>query len=140
MVAECQTREYASVSEASFGVPPSVEGWRQRPHLESTPERLEWAKKTLAGAKEGKRLTRPEIYAGEALQLAAFPAKVPVLLQAMRIGSLGIAAIPCEVYGRTGLKIKRGSPLKPTMNISLANGCEGYLPPPDQFPLGGYTT
>ncbi len=25
------------------------------------------------------------------------------------------------------------------MNISLANGCEGYLPPPDQFPLGGGT-
>ena len=26
------------------------------------------------------------------------------------------------------------------MVISLANGCSGYLPPPDQFPLGGYTT
>jgi hypothetical protein len=24
--------------------------------------------------------------------------------------------------------------------IELANGYHGYLPPPDQFPLGGYTT
>ena len=30
--------------------------------------------------------------------------------------------------------------LQPTMNIELANGGEGYIPPPDQFPLGGYTT
>jgi hypothetical protein len=26
------------------------------------------------------------------------------------------------------------------MVIGLANGYHGYLPPPDQFPLGGYTT
>jgi len=31
-------------------------------------------------------------------------------------------------------------PLNPTMNVSLANGCEGYIPPPEQFELGGYTT
>ena len=24
--------------------------------------------------------------------------------------------------------------------VELANGCHGYLPPPDQFELGGYTT
>jgi hypothetical protein len=26
------------------------------------------------------------------------------------------------------------------MNISLANGCEGYIAPPEQHRLGGYTT
>jgi len=26
-----------------------------------------------------------------------------------------------------------------TMNIALANGCEGYIPPPEQHKLGGYT-
>ena len=26
------------------------------------------------------------------------------------------------------------------MNIELANGDEGYIPPPEQHPLGGYTT
>ena len=58
----------------------------------------------------------------------------------LAIGGLGIAAIPNEVYGSTGLQIKAESPLKPTFNASLANGYAGYLPPPDQHKLGGYTT
>jgi len=27
-----------------------------------------------------------------------------------------------------------------TMNIELANGSEGYIPPPEQHMLGGYTS
>jgi hypothetical protein len=61
-------------------------------------------------------------------------------LQALRIGELGIAAIPNEVFALTGLKIKAQSPLAPTFTISLANGAEGYIPPPEQHALGGYTT
>jgi len=38
------------------------------------------------------------------------------------------------------LRVKAESPLKPTFNVSLANGYAGYLPPPDQHKLGGYTT
>ena len=45
-----------------------------------------------------------------------------------------------EVFGVTGLTIKRESPFKLTFNISLANGGEGYIPPPQQHDLGGYTT
>ncbi|MCP5119757.1 MAG: LamG domain-containing protein, partial [bacterium] len=52
----------------------------------------------------------------------------------------GIAAFPNEVYAITGLKIKEQSPLRPTFNIELANGAEGYIPPPEQHKLGGYTT
>jgi hypothetical protein len=36
--------------------------------------------------------------------------------------------------------LKQLSPFGLTMVIGLANGYHGYLPPPDQFPLGGYTT
>jgi hypothetical protein len=61
-------------------------------------------------------------------------------LQAIRIGDLGITALPCEAFGSTGLEIKRKSPLQPTFNIDLANGYFGYLPPPEQHKLGGYTT
>ena len=83
---------------------------------------------------------RTEIYARETVILSRLPATREVTLQAIRIGRLGITANPCEVYGSTGLAIKRESPLKPTFTIELANGFAGYLPPPDQFPLGGYTT
>ena len=82
----------------------------------------------------------PEVYARETLIMANWPATVEVKIQVIRIGGLGIAAIPCEVYGITGLTIEKESPLSRTFTIELANGYHGYLPPPDQFPLGGYTT
>src|ERR1041385_8020669 len=89
----------------------------------------------------GNRLpqTPPEIYALEAIYLHDRPV-TELVLQAIRIGDLGIAAIPNEVFGATGLKIKGRSPMQPTINIELANGAEGYIPPPEQHKLGGYTT
>lgn len=81
-----------------------------------------------------------EVYAYETVHLSRMPPTRELRLQALRIGGLGVSAIPCEVYGSTGLRLKTKSPLKPTFNISLANGYEGYIPPPDQHALGGYTT
>lgn len=101
--------------------------------------RLEWARKIAAGL--GGRLpkTLPEVYAFESIYLHERP-RTELVLQALRIGDLGIAAIPNEVFAITGLKLKAQSPLTPTINIELANGAEGYIPPPEQHKLGGYTT
>jgi len=93
--------------------------------------------KTVAGRKPRNW---EEVYARETVALAKMGPTRELKLQAIRIGDLGIAAIPCEVYGSTGLAIKAASPLQATMNISLANGCEGYIAPPEQHKLGGYTT
>lgn len=82
----------------------------------------------------------PLIYARETTLLAEYPPSVKILLQAMRIGTLGIASCPCETFTETGLFIKKSSPFKSTFTISLANGYNGYLPPPDQMLLGGYET
>lgn len=103
-------------------------------------ERLAWARDTLAKARDPQRLTRPEVYAEEALALAAGPEMLPIRLQAIRIGELGLAAAPCEVFAETGLTIKSRSPLKPTFVIELANGYGGYLPTPQQHAWGGYET
>ena len=101
--------------------------------------RLAWAQKIVAGLKGAKPKTQPEIYAREAALLAADPRR-ELKVQAVRIGDLGIAAIPNEVFALTGLKIKAQSPLRPTFNVELANGSEGYIPPAEQHALGGYTT
>jgi len=93
-----------------------------------------------ANCKGRKPKTVTEVYAWETVHLGDMAPTRELRLQALRIGGLGITGIACEVYGSTGLKLKAKSPLKPTFNISLANGCEGYIPPPDQHPLGGYTT
>jgi neutral ceramidase len=105
-------------------------------------EEVERARAFLAerGALERLPQTVDEVYARETMLLSRLPPVRELKLQAIRIGELAVAAIPCEVYGSTGLAIKKESPLRPLMNISLANGCEGYIPPPDQHELGGYTT
>ena len=72
--------------------------------------------------------------------LAEYPPTMKLKLQAIRVGELGIAAVPCEVFAEIGLAIKKGSPLKPTFTIELANGYNGYLPTPEQHRLGGYET
>jgi hypothetical protein len=65
---------------------------------------------------------------------------VKAKIQVMRIGSLAIVSSPCETFAETGLAIKKGSPFKQTFTIELANGYNGYLPPPEQHRLGGYET
>lgn len=85
-------------------------------------------------------LTRRHIYAQRAIDLHDGPADVSVVLQAVRIGDLGIVALPFETFVETGLAIKRASPLQKTFVISLANGAEGYLPTPEHHALGGYET
>lgn len=101
--------------------------------------RLKWAHDLVAQV--GDRLPRgwSEVYAFEQLRLHEDPT-AELKLQAIRIGEFGITAIPDEVYGITGIKLKNRSPLAGTMNIELANGAEGYIPPPEQHKLGGYTT
>ena len=98
------------------------------------------AKNYLEEHNVAKPKTVEEVYARETVLLSQLPPTRELKLQAIRIGELGIAAIPNEVYGITGLTIKKQSPLNPTFNVSLANGGEGYLAPPDQHKLGGYTT
>jgi hypothetical protein len=81
-----------------------------------------------------------EIYARETVLLAKYPPRVKVLLQAIRIGELGIVSSPCETFVEIGLEIKKKSPLRPTFTIELANGYNGYMPTPEQHRLGGYET
>ncbi len=105
-----------------------------------TEEEVDKAREFIKMFADRKPKSWEEVYAREIVELSMMPATRELKLQAIRIGDLGIAAIPCEVYGSTGLAIKVASPLKTTMNISLANGCEGYIAPPEQHKLGGYTT
>ena len=101
--------------------------------------RLEWAKDLLAKMNGAKPRNQQEVYAREQLFLHDEPSR-ELKLQALRIGDLGIAAIPNEVFAITGLSIKARSPLAGTFVVELANGAEGYIPPPAQHRLGGYTT
>jgi hypothetical protein len=104
---------------------------------------VERAQKILGEAKEKNKkvlTTLPEVYARETVFMAKYPDTVKAKIQAIRVGELGITAVPCEVFTEIGLDIKKRSPLKPTFTIELANGYNGYLPTPAQHRLGGYET
>jgi neutral ceramidase len=106
-----------------------------------TEEQVEFARKILAKPEDAKpEYPHERAYAQRVLQLHETPGEVSVPLQAFRIGELGIAAIPFEVFTETGLAIKRESPFSQTFTIELANGSYGYLPTPRHHALGGYET
>ena len=104
-------------------------------------ERLQWAKAMPMPGDRSARLTRPQIYAREALELSKYSDYVNIPLQAFKIGGLTITGIPNEVFAETGLKIKEDSPYPGnTFVIELANGYYGYLPSEKQHEGGGYET
>lgn len=104
--------------------------------------KVEWAKKTMAEIAAGrvKANSQTGAYAREQLLLADLPRTVSLKLQALRVGTLAMVGIPCEVFAITGLRIADASPFEHTFTVMLANGYNGYLPPPEQMVMGGYTT
>ncbi len=100
---------------------------------------LEWSQKIMEPVTDRLPKDQREVYAREQLLLHAAK-ETQVVVQALRVGSIGIATTPTETYAVTGLKIKAASPLQSTMVIELANGGDGYIPPPEQYAFGGYNT
>ena len=105
-------------------------------------EMVQWAEEVLAKPQDlptRHPLERP--YAERTLTARdAKPDTVSCVMQVFRIGELGIASIPFEVFTEIGLEIKARSPFQDTFTIELANGSYGYLPTPPQHALGGYET
>jgi len=102
-------------------------------------QRLEWARRVVAEMGDRSPKDTREVYAREQIILHELQS-TEVVVQALRIGDMGIATTPNETYALSGLKLKLQSPLAKTMVIELANGGDGYIPPPEQHLLGGYNT
>jgi len=100
---------------------------------------LQWAQGIVAAMGDRPPKDTTEVYAREQIILNEWQA-TEVVVQALRIGEIGMATTPNETYALTGLKLRLQSPLPNTMVIELANGGDGYIPPPEQYPLGGYNT
>ena len=105
-----------------------------------TPEQVVRAKELLAQPELPDKLPHERNYAERVLQQQEAPATIRVIVQAVRIGDLGIATSPFETFTEMGLEIKARSPLRPAFTIELANGGYGYLPTAGQHELGGYET
>lgn len=102
-------------------------------------QRLQWAQQIVEKLGDREPKSSEEIYAREQVFLDQ-KKTTEIVLQAIRIGDIAIATTPTETYALTGLKLKLQSPLEKTVVIELANGGDGYIPPPEQHLLGGYNT
>ena len=102
-------------------------------------QRLKWAREIVDAMPDLSARNRNEFYAVQQVLLHERQS-TEIVVQALRIGDIGIAATSNETYALTGLKVKLQSPLKKTFVIELANGADGYIPPPEQHVLGGYNT
>jgi neutral ceramidase len=100
------------------------------------------ARKILAASPKGELYRDiPQIYARETVILSeSYPASVKTVVQAMRIGPLGVATFPGEAFVEMGMEVKSRSPFKPTMMIELANDYRGYIPTVEAYDMGGYET
>ena len=106
-----------------------------------TKEEVDWAEAVKAKKIKPMSTSRYSTYS-TVLKYASddLPPTLDVVVQTHRIGDLAIAAMPFEVFAEIGLELKQRSPVQPLMNISIANGSHGYLPPPHQHRYGGYET
>jgi hypothetical protein len=60
-------------------------------------------------------------------------------MQAIRIGDLGIVAVPGETLVELGLAVKRAAVFPKTVFLGYSNGCIGYISPADAYPDGGWS-
>lgn len=63
---------------------------------------------------------------------------ITTVVQAMRIGELGMGCVPGEYFCALGLDIKKRSPFRKTMVAELSNDYIGYIPTAEAFEQGGY--
>ena len=80
-----------------------------------TPAQLDHAKKVLANSDHRDEFPHERSYAQRAIQQQASPDTVHVVLQAVRIGELGISAIPFEVFSEIGLELKAATHSNPVL-------------------------
>lgn len=59
-------------------------------------------------------------------------------IQAINAGPVSLVGWPGEVFCELGMTVKAKSPFPATYVIGYANGSIGYVPTPEEFPLGGY--
>jgi hypothetical protein len=133
-LATCATIEHRSGLDLDM-----VERRMTLPYRIPDRQRLEWAQRIVEAMGDRPPQDITEVYAREQVLLHEAQ-QTEIVVQALRVGDVGIATTPCETYAITGLKVKAASPLPQTIVIELANGGDGYIPPPEQHLLGGYNT
>ena len=105
---------------------------------EFSPQDIAAARERLKGQTPKNLGDRDWLTANTILHLSELPLEQPTLIQAMRIGDVGLAGFPGEIFVEIGMEVKKRSPFKRTLTAELANDAIGYIPTPKAFEEGSY--
>lgn len=111
-----------------------------QPRPPASPEEIAAAEEIEARLAAGKPVLMGErSFARRVRRLQEEPPEAHVtVVQALRVGDLGIATAPGEFFVELGLEIKRRSPFEQTLVVELANDSVGYIPTLRAFEEGAY--
>lgn len=98
-----------------------ADGSRNEYQLQFPRGQVEWAEDVLRLAREGD-VARTQ----------------PFEIQVLRLNDTGFVAWPGEVFVDYQLYLDEHSPFALTFALAYSNGCIGYVPSAQDFPLGGY--
>jgi len=66
-------------------------------------------------------------------------AAVQIPVQAIRVGDIGVVAVPGETFSLQGKAVKSQSPFPHTLFMGYSNGCISYIPTRDAYPAQGWS-
>lgn len=101
-------------------------------------EEVKEAQARLKGDRPKNLGDREWLIANGIVRLSRMPLVRETLVQAFRIGDLGLVGLPGEIFVEIGLEIKKRSPFRRTLITELANDATGYMPSPTAFDQGSY--
>lgn len=78
-------------------------------------------------------------HAGAIIRKAGLPATFNFSIHALKVGGIGIAVAPYEMFDTSGMQIKEGSPFDMTVIATCANSGQGYVPSKLGWEHGGYS-
>ncbi len=70
---------------------------------------------------------------------AGLPETFTFSIHALKVGGIGIAVAPYEMFDTSGMQIKEGSPFDMTIIATCANSGQGYVPSKLGWEHGGYS-
>jgi neutral ceramidase len=131
------------LAEATLDALPQIEtsDEPQLGALRAAEQRLARLNGDQAAAEEINRAKSERLYASithfYAEETGALNGRLPVELQALRIGDAVFVAIPAEIFVEIGLQIKQRAAQR-TFIVGIANGYIGYLTTEAAHAIGGY--
>jgi hypothetical protein len=111
----------------------------QAPLREVTPAELADAKTKMEQLTDEGAPFMMKVVAVRTLDLAQKGSHWPLEVQVFRLDAdTAMVCLPCEIFVELGLAIKRASPFKRTMVISICNDRPSYVPTKKAFTEGSY--